>query len=91
MKKNVESKKAGKITLPKKEVMAIDKRAMPNDNRLVTPVKKSVTMRQFFGTEQIQSIAFRISDWYAKGMTHYDVQEHIKLTFGFEWSLRNVQ
>lgn len=91
MKKNVESKKAGKITLPKKEVVAIDKRAVPNENHLVAPVKKSVTMRQFFGTEQVQSIAFRISDWYAKGMTDYDVQEQIKLTFGFEWSLRKVQ
>ena len=50
MKKNVESKKAGKITLPKKDVVAIDNRAMPNDNRIVAPVKKSVTMRQFFGT-----------------------------------------
>lgn len=84
---------ATKINIPlkRKEVLAMDRRALPKEERLVEKPSHGVNAPAFFGSDQVQAIAFRVSDYYAKGFNDKEILDIINQDYGFEWTIQKLR
>lgn len=80
------------VKLKHKTAAVYDRRAgtgLPDMTGMVQR-KGTTAVSNFFGDDQVQAIAYRVSDMYAKGLNDHEVIDFIRDEYGFEWTMQKL-